>query len=289
MNWKRNFPIFLGLVAAVVLFRSGVLPSADEPAGATLSVFDIGQGDAILITTPHRQRILIDGGPDGAVLTRLGEAMRFHERTIDLVIVSHNHADHITGLNRILDRYDVKKIWLTGAIHTTNEYVSMHKKIKDRLIPTEVVWANSSETTDGVSFDVIHPLTNSTDLRPDDQHDATIVVRACFKLVCALLTGDIDEGHEGAILDSGQPVEAHLFKVAHHGSKTGLAPEFLTAVKPSVAIISVSAENSFGHPAPSILNKLKNANVETFRTDQNGTVTCNLALPIVCRPDRPSR
>lgn len=279
---KRSWPILLALIAAVLVVRAGALPSANEAAGARLSIFDVGQGDAILVTTPHRQHILIDGGPDGTVLTRLGTAMRFHEHTIDLMIVSHNHADHITGLNRVLTRYDVKNVWLSGAIHTTNEYVELVKNLRDKHIPTRVVWAGADEALDGVRLHVVFPLASQEGARPDDQHDATVVVRACY-VTCALLTGDLNEGHERAMVDSAAELAAAVLKVPHHGSATGLLPVFLARVNPQFAVISVGAGNSFGHPAPSILARLKEANVATFRTDQNGTVTCVLAHVASCQ------
>lgn len=282
---KRNGPVIIALVIAVLVWQFLKTPQASQTPALNVSVLDIGQGDAILLTTPHRHFIVIDGGPDGTVLTRMGEIMRFNEHTIDLAIVSHNHADHITGLNRVLARYDVKKIWFSGALHTTNEYTTMLKTIKDKRIPNEVVVAGKQVELDGVTLEVEHPLTDATGTRPDDQHDATVVVKACFS-TCVLLTGDLNEGHEQAMLDAHEDLHAEVLKVPHHGSKTGLSPAFLAAVNPKLAIISVGATNTFGHPAPSILTRLKESNIPTFRTDQNGTVTCVLHATVECRGAR---
>lgn len=212
--------------------------------------------------------------------------MKFNEHTIDLMIVSHNHADHITGLNRVLERYDVKKVWVSGAIHTTNEYIKLLETIKKRGIPTEVVGSGKEEVYDGVTVQVVHPLTNQAGKRPEDQHDATIVTRIDYQQKRLLLTGDINEGHEQAMLDAKQDVAADILKVAHHGSKSGLLPAFLTAVNPKAAIISVGPNNSFGHPAPSILDRLMAAKVAVWRTDEDGTVTCVINSQVSCKGSR---
>lgn len=274
--------VMIAVVVAIALWQSGTVPQASGEPSLVMSVFDVGQGDAILLTTPNRKHILIDGGPDASVLTRLGETMYFPEKDIDVMIVSHNHADHITGLNRVLERYDVKKVWISGAIYTTNEYIRLLENIKKEQPIIEVVSAGHSLTIDDVNLTVLHPLGRNEGVRPPDQHDATIVVSAEYKNHRILLTGDIDEGHERLMLEENANVKADILKVSHHGSNSGLLPEFLTQVDPDFAVISLSAENSFGHPAPSVIQKLNDANVKTFRTDRDGTVTCTLNTSVVC-------
>lgn len=285
MNWKGNFSILIGLIAAVLVWQNLPAPGANEIPGLKVSVLDVGQGDAILLTTPNRQHILVDGGPDGTILTRLGEEMKFNEHTIDLMILSHNHADHITGLNRVLERYDVNKIWLSGAIHTTNEYLTVLQNIKKQSMSTEVIWNPKIDQLDGVELSVVHPLSNQIDVRPTDQHDATVVIKVCY-ITCALLTGDIDESHEQLMLDAGLNLKSDVLKVPHHGSKTGLLPSFLSAINPRFAVISVGEGNTFGHPTATVLNRLREANIATFRTDQNGTVKCILNQTVSCSPAR---
>ena len=100
------------------------------------------------------------------MLTRLGEEMRFTERTFDLVIATHNDADHITGINEVLRRYDVNQLWINGAIHTTNEYLELLGTIKDNAVPTEVVWKGKTANIDGVAIEVLCPLQSAEDTRP---------------------------------------------------------------------------------------------------------------------------
>jgi competence protein ComEC len=267
--------VFLLLLffGAMALVTSGIVPQADKAVPTlTVSFLDVGQGDAILLTTPSRRHILVDGGPDSSVLTRLGETMPFFDHEFDLVIASHNHADHITGLNEVLKRYDVSQLWIPGAIHTTNEYLELLHLVKDKQIPTEVVWQGKEKNIDGVGITVLHPITSMEGQQPDDQHDATIVVRVVFGESEFLLTGDIDEEHEQVMIQSGVSLASDVLKVAHHGSKSGLALNFLAAVNPQYAVIQVGERNRYGHPAQSILDKLNERNIRILRNDQHGTI-----------------
>ncbi len=265
--------IIVGIIAFIFAYAlDQPKPSTSINSAVTFAFMDIGQGDATLITTPHHQHILIDGGPDSTVLTRLGEEMPFHDHTIDLMIATHNHSDHITGLNHVMDRYDVKKMWISGAIHTTNEYLKMLDNIKTHGIPTELAWKGKTADVDSVHLEVVHPIDNMEGQRPEDQHDATIVVRVSYQNTSVLMTGDINEQHEQNIINSGANLQADILKEPHHGSASGLALNFLNAVNPKYAIIQVGKDNKFGHPAQSILDKLNNKGVQIFRNDTQGTI-----------------
>ncbi len=271
----------LVLMLGLILLGSGLIfiglqPAQTEPL-LTMKVLDIGQGDSIYLRLPSKEDILIDGGPDDRVLTQLGQAMPFGDHQIELVIISHNHADHIGGLLAVLQRYQVKEIWLSGAIHTTDQYLQLLQLIKEKQIKTSVVKAGSLATYGGVHFLVLFPLTEMTGQQPEDQHDATVVVKVSWQQWCALLTGDLDIRHEQMIIPAAaslnESLHCPILKVTHHGSAHGTSPAFLTAVQPEVGLISVGAKNMYHHPAPSLLERLRQAQVQTYRTDTNGTVT----------------
>jgi competence protein ComEC len=264
MRRQRNWLTYLlaGLFFFVVaLLGGGSGPLADSDDRLRVAMFDVGQGDATLITTPHKETILIDGGPDSSILSRLGSSLPFSTHEIDLVIATHNHADHITGLNRVIERYDVNRMWISGAVHTTNEYLKMLEQIKAKKIPTDIVY-NGTEAT----------LTSTQELQPEDQHDATVVVKVEYGQTSFMLTGDIDEDHERAIMASSQNLKSDVLKVAHHGSKTGTSVSFLEAVAPAYAVIQVGKGNTYGHPAPSTIERLKSYGAMVLRTDEQGTI-----------------
>lgn len=265
--------LFVIVLLAVALWSSGQIPQASEVTPRTQVTFlDVGQGDAILITTPNRRHVLVDGGPDSSVLSQLGQAMRFHERTFDLVIATHNDADHITGLIDVLERYRVENLWINGAIHTTNTYLRFLEVTKQRGVATEVVSRGKSVLVDGVSIEVLYPLEPQEGVRPSSQNSLSIVTKVTYGESSFLLTGDIAEAEEQELIRAGVDLAADVLKVPHHGSKSGLAVNFLRLVQPQYAVIQVGAGNRFGHPASSILDKLEQERVIIFRTDKDGLI-----------------
>lgn len=296
MRRKPLLAILVPLLCWAIGF--GLLVWHERPDGKFhFWALDVGQGDSLLMTTAHGDQILVDGGPTDQVLPQLGRHMPFWDRKIELVILTHNHADHLTGLLAVLQRYQVGQVWISGAVYTTPEYRAWTKLLAERHIPTRIVWAGQHGGIDNVKLDVLFPLTDQTGILPENQHDSTVVVRAAVEQTKLLLTGDLEETHERAILDHfcrttvpATPcpaLEADILKVPHHGSKTGLIPEFLAAIHPRAAIISVGLHNSYGHPSPVTIDRLAAAHVPTYRTDQNGTVEVRIS-PLRVVPERPS-
>ncbi len=264
---------------SVFIWILWLVERAEPDAGFHLWILDVGQGDAILVQTPGGQQILIDGGPGDRVLPELAKHMPFWDRTIEQVILTHNHADHLSGLIEVGRRYTFKNVWLSGAIHTTPEYLSWLELLRDRQIPTSIVWAGSQTKIDAVDLKVIFPLTDQTGLRPANQHAATVVTRLTYQDLSVLLTGDLEEDHEATLVEALCPdrlncpnLAAQVLKVPHHGSQTGLLPAFLQAVNPEIAVISCGRNNPYGHPTQTILTRLGQANIDIYRTDQDGTV-----------------
>lgn len=268
------------LIAVAVIYIGYVWSTSPKAAVVATSqpslvvrVLDIGQGDSILLDTPHHERILVDGGPDGSVLSQLGRYLPFNVHTVNLMVATHNHSDHITGLIDVLNRYNVSQVWVSGATHSTHDYTLFMNAIRRHAVPKKVVWNGVDQVVDGVYLRVVFPDKDYTGIDPPDQHMADVVMRATYGNESILLTGDLNEQLEQQIVDSGAPVAADVLKVPHHGSCTGLADSFLAAVHPKYAIISVGADNPYGHPCARTIEKLRQAGVTVYRTDENGTVT----------------
>lgn len=275
---RHRETLVIGLI--LVLFGIGLTWQSWPDHQFHLWVLDVGQGDAILIQTPQDEQILIDGGPDDRVLLEMARHMPFWDHRIEHVILSHNHADHLAGLLEVARRYEIGEVWLSGAVHTTPEFTSWLEIIRDRQIPIRVVRAGDQATWGGVDLTVLHPLTDQTKILPKNQHDATIITKLTYHDFSVLLTGDIEEEHERDLLAAHCPtgptdcpnLQSTILKVPHHGSKSGLLPDFLAAVRPKAAIISCGQGNPYGHPHPSILQRLSAAAIPTFRTDTEGTI-----------------
>lgn len=267
----KNFQLILGfliIIGAVI----GLSFYSRPKASSDLKVYflNVGQGDAEYIKNPNGTDILIDGGPDNSVLNELGKAMDFGDHEINLVILSHPHADHLTGLLEVLRRYKVDEIYETGVDYTSRTYDTWKVEIEKQNIPDKKVVAGDEANFGDIKISVLYPLSSFENKTIDNLNNASIVNRLDFKNFSVLFSGDAEKEVQQKLLDKN--IFADVLKVAHHGSENGLLEEFLKIVRPAIAVIEVGAKNTYGHPAPSTINLLKQYAVRIYRTDQNGTI-----------------
>ena len=256
--------------AAAVLAWLAVLQLPDGKLH--VAFLNVGQGDAILITTPRGQQILVDGGPSPTALTTaLSREMPFWDRSLDLVVMTHPDADHITGLVEVLERYRVGG-WLDNG-RPDDDAIYAQCQALLTAIPRHTVHAGDRlELGDGVVLEVLHPPPELMTGTEADANNNSVVLRLVWGSASFLLTGDIEAEGEEVLLRSGQPLAATVLKAAHHGSGGSSTAEFLAAVAPAYAVISVGADNRFGHPHPVVLERLRQLGATILRTDEQGTV-----------------
>jgi len=262
----------LGLAAGLLL----LLWAATQhlPDGKLHVAFlDIGQGDAILVTTPNGRQILIDGGPSPAKLgQRLGEEMPFWDRSIDVVISTHPDADHITGLVEALDRYRIDTILISDADSSSSLFDEWNERLQAHAYRPTLAWQGMRLRLDkAVEAIVLNPGPAVENL--DSPNDHSVTLKLTMDAVSFLLSGDAEIPAEQAMINSGQDLRATVLKSPHHGSKTGSSAAFLEAVNPQIVVISVGKENRFGHPAPEVLQRYADYGITVLRTDKLGTVT----------------
>ena len=269
-NWRNNLGWwFLGALA-LVAFVVWSAVFCFEQQTLTLAVLDVGQGDAIFIEAPNGNQILIDGGPDKKVLQELARVMPFYDRSIDVVLLTHPQMDHLAGLIDVLARFRVDYAVESGASHTIAEYAAWERAIDkegaERVIARRGrrVWLARD-----IYFDVLSP--EFIDMK-GDPNETMVVVRLVYGKTSVLLTGDLTKKGEARMLRSGDEIASDLLKVAHHGSKYSSTAEFLRAVSPTIAAISVGAKNRYGHPTKETLARLASAGTKVLRTDTDGTV-----------------
>ena len=219
---------------------------------------DVDNGDSVLIISPSGRQVLVDGGPEAQDATRLlGSALPFWDRSLDVVVLTHGHADHLTGLLDVLRRYDVGHIVERGAEYTTPDYLSWRQAVgNEGAAATQARAGYVIDLGDGTIIEVLHPpetLMTGTD---SDLNNASIVLRVVYGDVSFLLTGDIFVEAERGMLSRGVDVRSTVIKIPHHGSRSSSSPEFVELVGPSVAVISVGADNRFGHPHAETLEVL---------------------------------
>jgi len=270
---KKFIAQLIGAFSVVaILIGVSLFQFSGESKGLEVNFFDVGQGDSILIKTPDHQRILVDGGPDNKIVTKLGENLPFYDKNIDLMILTHPHADHLTGLIEVLKRYKVKKVLSTGVLQTTSEYIKWLEEIKKQKIPMEVAKAGQTMDFGGkTKIEILFPAEDLTGKKVNSLNGTSIVFKLIFDKTSFLFTGDAEKEVEDKLIGSAD-LKADVLKVAHHGSKYSTSQAFLEKVKPQIAVISVGAKNTFGHPSQMTLNRLARAGAKVFRTDKDGDV-----------------
>lgn len=234
---------------------------------------DIGQGDAIFIETPSGRQMLVDGGPNNKVLSKLGEVMPFYDKDIDVVVASHPHADHIVGLMDVLERYEVKNIIEAKESYNSSEFRSWEEAVKnEKANNIEAVAGKVIDLGDGTTLTILHPFESVVGDNPKNPHDDGVVALILYGELEVMLTGDMEAKVERRLILTGEDLDSDILKVGHHGSKTSTTEEFLSAVSPEVAIIQVGAKNRYGHPSPEVLNRLENSGIKYYKNDTDGDI-----------------
>lgn len=244
-----------------------------NPGALEVHVLDVGQGDSIFMVSPTGKQVLIDGGPNLATLRGLGKYMPFFDRSIDLLVLSHPDLDHIASFPEVLRRYQVKSVLMTGIDTSSSRYQEFLS-----LLPREnaqILLSDKTDTIDlgdGVKLSVLWPKESLYNVRPKSPNNTSILLRATFGSSSLLFTGDMELPEENAIVKAGIDLNADILKIAHHGSKTSTSTGFLLKVNPSLAIISVSATNTYGHPHPIVMNRLRHFGIPVRMTSQEGDI-----------------
>ncbi len=234
---------------------------------------DVGQGDAILIQTKNNKDILVDGGPDLSVLTCLGEQLPFYDRRIELVVLTHPHADHLVGLLAVLDRYQVDNVLITGVDGGNKNYQEFLGLIKEKNINKIIAVAGQRfDLPKGVQLEVIYPLNSLENRKVDNQNNGSVVLSLEYQEIRFLLMGDLEEGGEANLLATGNNLSANVLKLGHHGSSTSSSLDFLQAVDSELVIISVGQGNSFGHPSLRTVKRVERLGSNILRTDLLGKI-----------------
>jgi competence protein ComEC len=252
-------------LAPVLVWSSAI--SAGPPSGVTVRFFDVGQGDAALLTSPGGIAMLVDGGPDDAQVAT--ELAALGVRRLDLVVASHPHADHVVGLPAVLARFPVGLLLEPGCPDDTPDGAALRGAIAAEGIAVRHPRAGDALVVGDVRIEILSPDRCWSRTESDTNNDA-IVVRASIGEDDVLFATEPEEPAQQVLLDAGVDLTADLLKVPHHGAATSLEA-FFDAVAPSIAIVSVG-ENTYGHPVPEVLEWIRETGAEVVRTDQAGDV-----------------
>ncbi|HWR39384.1 MAG TPA: ComEC/Rec2 family competence protein [Patescibacteria group bacterium] len=266
---------------AVVLLLAFCTACGNQPvavapgSGVTVKILDVGQGDAILIRTPE-QVTLIDTGDVPARDKLVSLLKQQGISSIDQVIITHPHSDHLGGMAAVIDNFTVKKVYDSGQPATTALYRNYLNQLQKKNIPFQVVRVGDPDINigTGVQLKVFGPQKTLMTGSESDLNNNSVVVRLSYGAFSVLLMGDAEKETEAVMLkNDADGLKSTLLKVGHHGSNSSTSLPFLTAVSPEAALICVGANNDYHHPHPSIVKRLEQKKVPVFRTDLNGTIT----------------
>ncbi len=301
---KKYLQIICGLILCCTVLLTGcgqgggqasdtaTNSKAEAKGQLTISMLDIGQGDAVLIQTGAKN-ILIDTGDDkyyedgkkGKENTQLlTELQKLKIDHIDTLVMTHAHADHIGKADKVIAQYGVKELVYNGIPSTSKYFINALKAAKAN--GTQQVKVKAGDVLDfgnGVSFEIVSPSQSLIDedtaavkaKKKVDVNNESVVGRLTFGNFAMLFTGDAEGPVEKTMAASyGKKLKCQVLKAGHHGSKTSSTAEFLKLVQPESVFMSLGVNNQYGHPHEALLNRLQKQGVKNiYRTDANGTIT----------------
>jgi competence protein ComEC len=229
---------------------------------------DVGQADAILVKVPTGENMLIDAGNNAD-----GDLVKSYLKdqdiiTLDVVVGTHPHEDHIGGLDTVINSFNIGKVYMPQVMHTTKTYEDVLIAIGNKGLKVTKYKAGDVFNLGSAKCTILAPNSDSY----EDLNNYSIVIRLDYGQTSFLFTGDAEDVSENEILAKKYGIKADVLKVGHHGSTSSTSPAFLKAVSPKYAVISVEKDNQYGHPDSIILNRLNTFGSEIYRTDDSGTI-----------------
>lgn len=269
-------------LAAQFLMGCSTTPVSDAAHTAagtiTVKVLNIGQGDAILVQTGEKN-VLVDTSDVDERDKLRAELKKADIKKIDTIILTHPHADHIGGMDVLLNEYSIGTVYDNGMPSTSKLFLGYVKKLKEKKIERKgLVAGDRVDLGGGAVFEVLAPsaqLVKEGNVKgyKHDPNNESVVGRIVFGDFTMMLTGDAEKKEEHDILAAGSNVRSKILKSGHHGSKTSSSADFLRAVQPEAAVISCGVNNDYGHPHKETMKKYHALNIPVYVTAENGTIT----------------
>ena len=283
--WKRPAPRAIAAVVwvAATLVVTGIIdprlhPTARNGGTLRLTMFDVGQGESLLLETPGGKRILVDtgGAPFGGSLDIgarvLAPALWARSaRALDTVLITHGDPDHIGGALDVLADFRPRHLWMGVLVPGHRPTQDVVNAANRRGISLGLRRAGETDVDGDLHLRVLHPPPPDWERRRV-RNDDSVVIEVVYRDVAVLLTGDISAEVERAILPRLTRAPTRILKAAHHGSRTSSSLALLSDWRPQLAVISAGRGNTFGHPAPEVLQRFEAIGSTVFRTDLDGQI-----------------
>ncbi|WP_195429571.1 ComEC/Rec2 family competence protein [Clostridium mucosae] len=263
--------MFVNFILIILLFQCSINIKENnlETNKNTMLVhfIDVGQGDSILIQV-NKKNLLIDSGPNESEDKLKKYLKKLNISKFDYVIATHPHEDHIGNMSYIINNFEVINFYAPKVENSTKAFETMAESLIRKDLKIKILKANmkSIDLGNNVIIDVFSPLSN----RYEDLNNYSPIIKISYKNTSFLFTGDAEELAENEVLNAGFDLKCDVLKIGHHGSSSSTSEKFLNASNPSIAVISVGEDNTYGHPTDVVLSRLKEA--EIYRTDINGNI-----------------
>jgi len=277
---KRNYGMptkaqWISILTALVLLFAWYAAERPDlnfweiPPEGTVSVhyIDVGQGKSALICTPGGN-MMIDTGDYDYIDKVSGYLRRHGVRTIDVLVATHPHGDHIGGMAAIINDFDIGTVIMPRAEGTGRAYERMLLAMREHNLRAHAPAAGETFNLGDTEFTVLAPNSDSY----ENLNNFSIVLRMTYGMHSFVFTGDAEGLSEREMLRNRHDLSADFLQIGHHGSRTSTTDSFLDAVSPRLVFISVGKGNSYGHPHPSVLERLEEYGVEIYRTDRHGDI-----------------
>lgn len=240
---------------------------SDAESDFSIHFIDVVQGDSIFIVSGG-ETMLIDAG-DAKYADRVIKYLEDRGiKRIDYVVGTHPHADHIGGLARVIESFEIGGVWMPNIVHTTKTYENLIDTITKKGLTVSYPNPGESAAFGLAEVSVVAPFK----MDKKALNNCSIVLRIAYDGFAFLFTGDAETKVENEIIASKANISADVIKIGHHGSTSSTSENFLRIVDPHYAIILVGEDNSYGHPMKAILNRLESHGVGVFRTDEQGDI-----------------
>jgi competence protein ComEC len=258
---------YLSIICAII-FMVAMVFIVTSPSNLEVYFLDVGEGDSILIRTPEKYNILIDGGPDKKVIYKLGRYLPFYDQQIDLMVLTHPHDDHLTGLIAVLEKYKVKQILMTDAKNKSLNYGLWQKLLRQKGVFVQIAnFRGILPISQKEEMIILHPISSEQE---NNLNNNSLVIKFIYQDDSMLLMGDFEKGSE--LVDENLDLSAEILKTPHHGATRANPLRFLQAVKAKVAIISCGKDNKFKHPGQKVIDNLEFLGAKIYRTDNFGDI-----------------
>ncbi|ENK0839544.1 MBL fold metallo-hydrolase [Clostridium botulinum] len=271
---KKNLIITCLLICLSIIFTacsqqsSNAINTSNKSNELKVHYIDVGQGDSILVQTKDKN-ILIDSGTRKSSDNLINYLKKQHIKKLDYVIATHPHEDHIGGMPKVIDEFEIGNFYAPKKTANTKIFKDMILQLKKKNLKINVAKKGISlDLSNDSSLDFLAPVKDNY----ENTNDYSAVIKLTHGNAKFLFTGDAEKASEKDILNSNVDLSSNVLKVGHHGSHSSSSKEFLDKVNPKMAIISCGKNNDYGHPHKETMKELNKRNIEVYRTDIDGNI-----------------